>query len=638
MSNLTNKDQTIPNLKQRKFGIIRVENRSIYWIEQRIDENGRGVVMRWRENTGLEEITPQDVSVRSRVHEYGGGDFCVFEEEVYFVNAADQQIYQCKKGVAPVRITNAPDHRFADLEYNPGQKNLIAVAEQHRPETPDDPHPLPKNMLVSISLSGEALGSIRVLDEAQDFYAAPRLSPDHQTLAYLVWDLPAMPWQSASLILSPLAADHFAPRVIAGGPPHGQKGETACFGPIWRGDGRLFFISDESGRGQLYAHDPGDQAHEQQITPLPHQDSGTDNLRPLWVFGMESIAITEEGEIYLAGFNKGELSLQHITEGQISKITSKARSVEYLKAYGNQLVAIVSTDESPDAVTLIHPDTGELTCLRSATNAPIDGLKLSKGRVIEMKTGNGPVYGLYYPPVNTAPPSDDKPALPPAIITIHGGPTAMVARGLNANIHQWTSLGYAVFEVDYTGSSGYGKQFRQALDGAWGSADVEDIIEAAQHLIREKLADPEKLIIEGGSSGGYTALMALAKTDLFKCAACNYPVTDLAQLLDITHKFEAGYIYTLTGTSETNAKQKLSEQSVLAHLDRITTPVIFFQGLDDKVVPPVQPRRVYEALKQNGVKTELVEFAGVGHGFRRADTTKTVLSQKIRFYNEVLKQ
>jgi dipeptidyl aminopeptidase/acylaminoacyl peptidase len=289
----------------------------------------------------------------------------------------------------------------------------------------------------------------------------------------------------------------------------------------------------------------------------------------------------------------------------------------------------------PATICLINKVTGSLTPIRPKTPQSFKSGTISRGRLLKFKSVGQDCYGLYYPPSHSEYKGPEG-ALPPAILTVHGGPTGMADRGLKLATQFWTNRGYAVFDVDYSGSTGYGRAYRERLNGGWGQRDVEDLIAAAEYLVKEQLCDPDKLIIQGGSAGGYTCLMALVESDLFKCASVNYPVTDLSQLLAITHKFELGYTYSLTGTTKETAKEELAGRSVFKRASEITAPVIFFQGSEDKVVPPSQPKTLYEALLSKGLVAELYEFEGEGHGFRKAETIIKKLQEEQRFFETCL--
>jgi len=608
--------------KALRFGDLQSTGHYLYWCEQRSQDKGRGCLMRWDPEDGLKELLPKNYSARSRVHEYGGGEFCVADGKIYFVNEKDQQIYHFSEGNEPEQITKADNFRFADLVYDHARDRLIAVAEEHR-----SGEKLPSNSLVNIGLSGYEFGGISIMDEAADFYASPTISADHKQIAWLQWNLPHMPWEAAELMVSPLDEPRLSPTSISGG-----EG-SACFQPSWDKSNNLYFISDKTGFGQLYKFS---SLAGNSIDLIEGQKSTADAFRAQWVFGMGSFALSQTNICLISTFEGGKCDLFVIDENRTGRnINTLALSIENPQFIGHKCAAIITTKNAPPSIGSIDIETGEIEIIQQGCALDIDEEHISSGELKKFKGKHGEVYGLYYPPTH-AKLRGGIDELPPAIVTIHGGPTAMADRGLKMKTQYWTNRGYAVFDIDYSGSSGYGKDYRERLNANWGIADVDDVVSAGEYLIAEKLADPEKLIVMGGSAGGYTCLMALIKSDLFKCGSSNYPVTDLGQLLEITHKFEYGYTYGLTGTDETNAKDILKERSVTCLLEGLNAPVIFFQGRQDKVVPPSQPIEVYEKLKAKGVKTELHLFANEGHGFRQSETVMKVLSEEERFFKEVL--
>ena len=618
-----------------RFSGLKTEDDNLYWCEQRSEEAGRGVIMQWSATSGTTERLPAPFSARSKVHEYGGGEFCVHQSVIYFVNAHDQQIYRCQPEASPEQITDAPGFRFADPVVDHANHRLVAVAERHHDETTADAvahhgdHPLPENMLVYIGFEGRERGGVSVLEDSCDFYASPRLSPDGKTLAWLHWNLPHMPWEDAALMVRRLDETGTPPIHIAGG------NGSACFGPRWDESGALYFITDkgeenDSGYGQLY------RWADDTLTLIPGQDSSADNLLPQWVFGLEAFCLTSDGQIYLSGHKDGALLLQHLADGKSRTIPTPAKALDSLQYCSGHLAALTTTDDTPQAVALLNTADGLITTIRPSADLPAETrADISIGNLITFEGPLGPTFGLYYPPTN-ANHCGTEGAAPPTILTVHGGPTGMANRGLKMKTQYWTNRGFAVFDVDYAGSSGYGKAYRERLSGGWGIHDVKDIIAAANHLVKEGLANPDQLVISGGSAGGYTCLMALIESDLFKCASCSYPVTDLSQLLEITHKFELGYTYGLTGTTKETASQRLGARSVLHHIAAIKAPVIFFQGKEDKVVPPSQPIAVHEALKTKGIDTQLHLFEGEGHGFRAAQTIRKVLDEEEKFFKKSL--
>ena len=608
--------------KALRFSTLQSTGHYLYWCEQRSQEQGRGVIMRWAPEEGLKDLLPKGYSARSKVHEYGGGEFCVADGKIYFVNEKDQQIYVYSEGNEPEQITKADQFRFADLVYDHARDRLIAVAEEHK-----DGEKLPSNSLVNIGLSGYELGGISIMDDAADFYASPTISPDHKQLAWLQWNLPHMPWEAAELMMSALSSPRLSPTSIDGGV--GQ----ACFQPTWDKSSYLYYISDSSAYGQLYKFSALAGETKELVEG---QNSNADALRAQWVFCMGSFALSPTNLKLISAFEEGESELRLIDECENgSIINSLALSIEMPQFVGNECAAVITTKNAPPSIGLINCETGDIEIIQNGCALDIDEGHISSGELKKLTGKHGEVYGLYYPPTHASITSA-KDELPPAIVTIHGGPTAMADRGIRMKTQYWTNRGYAVFDIDYSGSSGYGKAYRDRLSANWGIADVNDIISAGEYLIEQKLADPEKLIVMGASAGGYTCLMALIKSDLFKCGSSNYPVTDLSQLLEITHKFEYGYTYGLTGTNETNAKGVLKERSVTCLMDNLNAPVIFFQGKQDKVVPPSQPIEVYEKLKAKGMKTELHLFENEGHGFRSSETIMKVLNEEERFFKDVL--
>ncbi|GAA6212308.1 S9 family peptidase [Hyphomicrobiales bacterium 4NK60-0047b] len=622
--------------KALRFSSLQSTGHYLYWCEQRSQEKGRGVIMRWDEEGGLKQLLPKGYSARSKVHEYGGGEFCVADGKIFFINESDQQVYLFSEGNEPEQITNAPGFRFANLAYDNARDRLIAVAEEHKVKESRESEKLPTNSLVNIGLSGAELGGISIMDDSCDFYASPTISPDHNQLAWLQWNLPHMPWETAECMVSSLDQPRLTPTRIAGGTqPQTVEGITtsACFQPLWDKLNQLYLINDQTGFGQLYKYS---SFGEQTIEHCKAQNEEADALRAQWVFGMGSFALSQTGKIIISAFKEGKCHLQLIdeeTKGQ--ELTTDALSVEMPRFLGKKIAAILTLKNSPPSVGLIEPKTGKIKIIQEGSAVDCNPNDISEGQLKQFSGKQGHVFGLYYPPTN-ARLSGEQGTTPPTIITIHGGPTAMADRGLKMKTQYWTNRGYAVFDIDYSGSSGYGTTYRNRLNAKWGIADVNDVVSAAEFLIEEKLADPEKLIVSGGSAGGYTCLMALIKSNLFKCASCNYPVTDLGQLLEITHKFEYGYTYGLTGTTKGNAKQELYERSVLAHIDELNAPVIFFQGMDDKVVPPSQPTAVYEALKEKGIEAQLFLFENEGHGFRSAETIMKVLEEEEHFFKQAL--
>lgn len=605
--------------KSLRLGALQSDNGALFWSESRPDEGGRGVILRASPDGKVSDILPAPWSVRSKVHEYGGGEFRVTNDRVFFVEAETQDIFELIRDGQPRRLTEDPGLRFADMLLDVMRNRLIAVAERHQAGS----H-IPENYLVSVSLDPEKEDVVQRLAEGHDFYASPCISPDGKSLAWLRWDLPHMPWESAALYEAHINGDGALGdiRHIAGG-----KG-SAVFQPGWLADGRLAFVWDESGWGRLHVRDKG------QLRPLT--PDGLELTRPQWVFGIRSWVELDEQRLAAAFIEDGETWLGSIApeSGKVNRIETSLRSIESLAPFHDSVALIGASDIAAPAVVTLDSN-GDETVLRSAGETGLDDADISKGEVLRFPSGGEDVYALYYGPASArfeGPPGE----LPPTIILAHGGPTGMADRGLKLKTQYWTSRGFAVCDLDYSGSAGYGRAYRERLDGQWGIRDVADVKTLVEFLVESGRADPGRMLISGGSAGGFTVLMALAMLDVFAAGACTYGVSDLSQLQRITHKFEAGYLYGLTGTTEENCETVFSERSPLSHAGRISCPVIFFQGLEDKVVPPEQSRSMAANLRQRGVPIAYMEFESEGHGFRRAETIITVLESEYAFYVKVL--
>jgi len=607
--------------KSLRFGALQVQDDCLYWSESRPDEGGRGVIMRLRHGGVAEDLLPPPHSARSKVHEYGGGEFLAAGGQVYFVDADSQDICAIVPGEAPRRLTHEPGTRYADMTIDTARNRLVAVAERHG-EGPDAHEP--ENFVAAISLDGGDEEPPVIVTGGKDFYASPRISPDGRWLAWLSWELPDMTWESAALYVSKIARDGSLTheRHIAGGDG------SAVFQPEWSPDGRLIFVWDKSGFGMLYAWERGS------ITQI--LDHKAELMRPQWAFAMRSYAVIDAARIVAAFIEAGEtrLALIDVDSGEITPVDCALRGIDSLASFGERIAAIGASDTAAPAVVALKPD-GDLEVLRSPGESGLGREDISTAEMLRFESERDELCALYYRAVNASvsAPEDER---PPLIVFVHGGPTGMADRGLKLKVQYWTSRGFAVCDLDYSGSAGYGRAYRERLNGQWGIRDVADVAELVRHLTASGKADPERLLISGGSAGGYTVLMALAKLDLFSAGACAYGVADLVQLQAITHKFESGYLYGLTGTTPDNCEAVFTERSPINHAHEITCPVIFFQGLEDKIVPPEQSRSMARTLRTRGVPVAYREFANEGHGFRRAETIIEVLESEYAFYARVL--
>ena len=611
----------------RRFGTLQANAEAVYWSEGRPEDQGRQVIVRAGPDGRPADILPKPYSARSRVHEYGGGEFLVSGATVFFVNDKDQQVYELTPPRAPRRVTKAPGTRFADFAHDASRGRLIAVAETHAPKDRAGTHALPRNALAAIALTGKR-GQVTEIAAMHDFYASPRLSADGKRLAFLGWNLPDMPWDSAALYVSDVRDDGLLkrPKLIAGG------GDSAVFQPEWGPDGKLYFTWDKTGWGHLYRWTGHGIARV-------HGSAGAELWRPQWVFGTRCYALHPDGRFAAVSAVRGmpHLEIGKLTGGRAVAsrgLQGKSARIDEPLAVGDGFAALVSSPVAAPAVMRFAR--GGVRPIAERPPDLIEPAFISGGEVIAFKNAKRQtVYGIHYPPVNPHH-RGPKGAAPPALVLAHGGPTSMTESSLKPRVQFYTSRGFAVFDVNYAGSTGYGRAYRQRLDGQWGIADVADCAAAARHLAQAGLADAGRVAIAGGSAGGYTTLMGLATSKAFAAGSSHYGISDLALLLAHTHKFESGYLHRLLGTTPSKWKDVFARRSPLNLIEGITAPVILFQGLDDKVVPPEQSRLIVGKLRQRGIDVEYREFAGEGHGFRKAETIVAVLEAELAFLQRVL--
>ena len=607
-----------------RFGALAAGNHGPVWIEERPAERGRGVIVATDNDGTARERLPRRYSARSRVHEYGGGALFVDGEKVFFVNHADQDVYRIDGSDAPVRLTAADGTRFADMDLDRTRHRLVAVGERHL----EGRHPA--NFLATIAIDGDRPGEVVSLVEGADFYAFPRVSRDGNWLAWLEWNLPAMPWEAAVLKCAEIGEDGRpgSPHTVAGGP----KG--AAFQPEWSPDATLYFVVEEGEWSGLHAWREG--------TALPVFTPPAELLRPLWAFGQRSYALLGDGRIAAVTVREGEQELWLIDPARASerRLELPHRTVDHVAAAGDGgLYAIVSDDDRAPAVVemTLQDDAPAWRTIARPGMVPLSPEFISVGETLHLSAADGrTLHAVYYPPRNPDQQAN-KCAPPPMLVMAHGGPTGAATRGLQLKVQFWTSRGFAVLDVDYRGSVGYGRFYRDALGGAWGERDADDMIAAAEAAVARGFADPTRLIATGRSAGGFTALCALIRSKLFRAASIHFGVTDLATLLATTHKFEAGYLYSLTGTGPGATEAVFEARSPLAQARHIEAPVLFLQGLEDPAVPPQQARDIAMSLRERGVPVAHLEFAGEGHGFRKAETIRAAFLAELAFFSRILR-
>lgn len=600
------------------LGEVRLDGDDIYWSELRPQAGGRLIVVRRTPDGQITDVTPAPFNVRTRVHEYGGGAYTVDQGIVYFSNFLDQRLYRQPIGGEPEPITTEAPLRYADAIVDRQRQRLICVREDHSSGNQE-----PINTIARVNLDGDEQGGI-LLVSGSDFYSSPRLSPDGSQLAWLSWNHPNMPWDGTELWLADLEPQGalINPRRIAGGLTE------SIVQPRWSPDGKLYFISDRTGWWNLY------RWHNEQVEPLYPLDA--EFGAPPWVFGLSTYAFESADSLLctyiLAGVQYlGRLDL---VQQQLTEIQTPYSSISSLQV-GNQFAAFVGgSPTQPSAIARLDLVTGEIQELRRANSLALDPGYLSQPEVITFPTANGlSAYGIYYRPQNR----DYQAAAgerPPLLVKSHGGPTASASSTFNLGIQYWTSRGFAVLDVNYGGSTGYGRAYRERLKGQWGIVDIEDCTRGALYLVERGEVDGDRLAIDGGSAGGYTTLGALTFRDVFKAGASYYGVSDMVALAEETHKFESRYLDGLVGPYP-ERRDLYEARSPIHFADQLSCPVIFLQGDEDKIVPPNQAELMVNVLKAKGIPVAYLLFEGEQHGFRKAENIKRALDAELYFYSRI---
>ncbi|MCG2585095.1 prolyl oligopeptidase family serine peptidase [Massilia sp. TS11] len=592
-----------------------LDGADLLWLEGRAQEGGRTTLLRRRAGH-TEELTPAPFNVRSRVHEYGGGAYVAQGGRVWFSHGADNRLYLIEPGAAP-RPVSAPDsaRRFADLVRDAQRSRLIAICEDHGAPGPC------QNRIVAIGDDGRET----TLVEGHDFFSSARLSPDGRQLAWLSWDHPRMPWEGSELWLAEVKPDGSlgAPRLVAG------AGQESICQPEWSPAGVLHFVSDRSGWWNLY------RLHGGQCEPVCPRTA--EFATPHWTFGNSMYGFRANGEIVCTYIEKGVSRLAALRDGQLRALANPYQEIRELRVHGDQAVLLAGAPTiAAELATLdlAAAAPAAQVLVRSISALP-DLADLSVPEPLSYPSVNGRIaHAFYYPPANArycaAPGSK-----PPLIVIGHGGPTGMATSTLKLATQYWTNRGFAVLDVNYGGSTGFGRAYRDLLRGQWGVVDVEDCVAGARYLATRGLADPERLIIRGSSAGGLTTLCALTFHDVFKAGASYYGVSDLQGLDDDSHKFESHYnAYLIAPPPEAAGLYRL--RSPIHHTELLARPMIFFQGLDDKVVPPQQSEAMAAALRARGLPVAYVALEGEGHGFRKAESIVRTLEAELYFYQRVL--
>ncbi len=597
---------------------IRVDGEAVYWLEGRPLEGGRYALV-IHSGGETRDLLPPPWNARTLVHEYGGGSYTVRDGTVFFANYDDQRVYRLEPGGEPVAVTPEPPAdrawRYADLTLTPDGATIVCVRERH------DTGGEPSNKLVAFPADGSR--QPEVLAFGRDFYSSPRFSPDGTGLAWVEWDHPNMPWDGTELRVGAYAdgAVRDVRRVA---------GDTAesVFQPGWDAAGTLHFVSDRTGWWNLYRWD-GEEA----VALAPRSaEFGV----PAWLFGFSRYAFLDDGRLVAAYREGGRDHLTVVPGGDVGPVAGVPGELgQWLVAgLGTTVWAVGGDADLADSVVAIDVDAGGYQVVRRGSTLELPADLISAAEPIEFPTEGGlTAHAYFYPPRNPdfAAPEGE---LPPLVVMSHGGPTSATGGELSPAIQFWTSRGVAVVDVDYGGSTGYGREYRERLKGTWGIVDVADCINAARHLAGAGRVDGKRMAIRGGSAGGFTTLNALAFHDVFGAGASYYGVADLAGLAAHTHKFESRYLDGLVGPWP-EAKETYQERSAVFHADGISCPVILLQGLEDAVVPPAQAEAMVAALDANGVPHAYLAFPGEQHGFRKAENQVRALEAELWFYGRV---
>jgi dipeptidyl aminopeptidase/acylaminoacyl peptidase len=596
-------------------GGVQVDGPDTYWLEPRPAEGGRQVLRRHRGDGTVEDVTPPGFNVRTMVHEYGGGAFAVRHGLVVFSNLADGRLYSHRPGEEPRPMTPDRPWRYADLLIDEPRDRVLCILEDH---TESDQEP--RNAVASVDL---ASGDVTVLVEEADFYSHPRPDPTGTRLCWLQWQRPDMPWDATELWVARLGPDGVSEAARVAGGPGESVGQ-----PEWAPDGTLVFASDRSGWWNLYR-----RRQDGAVEPVAR--SPAEWIDPQWVFGQSSYGVASDGTIVAAARSEGQDGLLRVPPGGPAEPVEQPFPELSAVRVGEGRVAFAAAGPTdPWAVVDVDLASGGLRILHRPAELPVDRAYLSVPQPISFpSTDAHTAHALYYPPTNPDVRAPDG-ELPPLIVLSHGGPTSNATATLDLEHQFFTSRGFAIVDVDYGGSTGYGRAYRERLDGTWGIVDVADCAAAATWLADRGLADPARLIIRGGSAGGYTTLQALCTTRVFAAGASHYGVGDLEALARDTHKFESRYLDRMVGPYPDRV-DVYRERSPIHHTDRLSCPLILFQGLDDRVVPPAQAEAMARALDERGIPHAYLAFEGEGHGFRRAQTMRRVMEAELSFYAQL---
>ena len=602
-----------------RFSEIRSNGSELYFLEGRPEESGRYVIVKQSSDEKISDAIPKEFNSRNAVHEYGGGSYAVGQKNIYFTNWDDQRIYKVNgENVNP--ITKEPPFeksiRYSDLTLSFDEEWLFCVRETHSEKEEA------KNELVVISTTENIQ---IVLCTGRDFYSSPRINPINKEICWLEWDHPNMPWDGTELFIGNFDSNGLSEKKFIDGSKN-----ISIIQPEWSESGELIYISDESGWWNLKKY-----SDNKKSTIL---DEETDHGEPSWNFGVRTYFIKDDF-IYLRGSskskNKGLIRKINLSGQIIEEIEVLHTSIGGLSFIDNKALYIGASPVSNSEIISLDLEKKELKTIKESNPLAMDNEEISIPEEITFPTTeNGSAYGYFYKPKNKKY-QDNPEEKPPVLVISHGGPTSATGNALNLSIQYWTNRGIAVVDVNYRGSTGYGKKFRDSLKGNWGVYDTDDCIAAVDYLSEKGLVDSERAAIKGGSAGGYTTINALTFHDRFAVGATYYGIADLSVFIDDTHKFESKYLESLIGKYP-EEKQKYYDRSAINFTDQLSCPMIIFQGTEDKIVPPSQAEIMAEGLREKNIPFSLIMYEGEQHGFRQSKNIISSLESELYFYSKVL--
>ncbi len=610
-------DVVLKGRVQMRNQMVRWDGDDLYWSELRPNEGGRIVVCRRAADGAMSDVTPQGFNARSRVHEYGGGHYAVKDGTVFFTNYKDQRLYRQDPGRPPRPITPESDIRHADMVVDDRRGRVIAVREDHSTGAPEA-----VNTIVAVDALGQR--DPITMASGNDFYSSPKLSPDGRRLAWQTWNHPNMPWDGSEVWVGELDQDGnvTSKRKVAGG------ANESVLEPEWSPGGELYFVSDRTDWWNLYrARGEGEE---------PVNRRASEFGAPQWVFGMRFFDFHGPDEIVCIYSDSGGTRLGRIdlNSGHLEQIELFYTALSNIQVSGHKAAMYASSSTLSERVLVLDLDTLAQQVVKVGNAAHIDGGYFSAPKPIEFPTENGlTAHAFYYPPRNQdfVAPAGEK---PPLVVHCHGGPTGGGGPTYPFQYQYWTSRGFALVDVNYGGSSGYGRAYRQRLNGNWGVVDVDDCINAARHLVKQGFVDPDRIAITGGSAGGFTVLLSLTQRNFYNAGASHYGIGDLELFVKETHKFESRYCDRLVGPYPERA-DLYRGRSAIHFAEQMHAPVILFQGLEDKVVPPDQAETFVAACREKRLPYAYVPFEGEQHGFRQDKNIRRVAEGELYFLSRI---